>query len=993
MQRATMKLNQVSALFNKSRIKASNIGLFGTALTAILIAPSLAAQTQAEVASANDDVEVIQVQGIAGSIAESARQKRFDSRIVDAIVAEDIGKLPDNNIAEALQRITGVSISTDFGVGESVTIRGISQNRVELNGRSTSGSGRGGISLDDFPSSFLKTVEVIKSPTPEMIEGALGGTINMTTVRPLELEEPLIAVTLDGEYADKTENWAPMFNAAAGTNWDLGDAGTFGASFVVAYQDRELRRDEFMNLVTPTELDLDGDGVSEQANTPSGNFLVRSQNTVEQKTEQRERTAFGISLQWAPKNADGFIYLDVNTTELDGGQEAYSVLNDSKDYSDLVLDNAYGDSNGQLHNFGSGSVFVQPKTWSDFTTNESISNALGGEFQLTDQLKISGEISYAKSESLRKNSEFNLRPISRDQYDADGTITENLFTITMTQNGDSVPGIAFSDEDALLDPDNLAIRQFTHQRYNEDNEETAIRFDVEYVEPFAGLDFIRSIKAGVRSTDSEYELDRYDLRNNGSELKDLQTSVSYDGVVTPTWVGDFNDAYGGFKEVNLGNSFDQSGISGSNALTHYFVYDGAQLSNDINGTYDRVKQMLAGSSHELTGTLDDNMVRNTGSYAKIEEETNAIYTQFNLDFDQVTAIVGARYVTTDLTSSTYDEKASNDYSDFLPSVNVTYNLTDSTLLRFAAAKVMRRAEFSELSPALSVDNSLVTGTQGSYELDPYRVTQYDLSAEHYFGQGGLLSAALFYKDVESFTVSSSSCIADSDTVEGQNVTEYVNVCLLETAGVSESNVTYATGDQDLAYVEAQRDAGLTGIVIDTDVNGGSGKIIGLELAYQQQFSFLPGAWSGLGMSANYTYADSEQPDGNPLLDISNNTVNAQVYWEHEGWQVRLAYNWRDKYLDTQDEKRVRPVGALATGVYNRTDPTADYYDPTLGNNYRDARGQFDFSASYDINENLTVVANAVNLTGEPIRQITELDSIWQYSEADRRMTFGVRAKF
>lgn len=975
-------------MFNQGRNTNLNVKLFGATLAAILAAPALAQESD----QPTSDVEVIQVQGIAGSLAESARQKRFDSRIVDAIVAEDIGKLPDNNIAEALQRITGVSISTDFGVGESVTIRGISQNRVELNGRSTSGSGRGGISLDDFPSSFLKTVEVIKSPTPEMIEGALGGTINMTTVRPLELDEPLIAFTLDGEYADKTENWAPKFNVSAGTNWDLDDAGTFGASFVLAYQDRELRRDEFINLVTPTELDLDGDGTSDQANTPSGNYLVRSQNTVEQKTEQRERTAYGVSLQWAPENGDGFVYLDINATELDGGQEAYSVLNDSKDYSDLILDDAYGDAQGQLHSFGSGSVFVQPKTWSDFTTNESISNALGGEYQVTDQLKISGEISYAKSEAKRRNSEFNLRPISREQYDADGTITEHLFTITMTQNGDTVPGLAFSDEDALLDPDNLAIRQFTHQRYTEDNEETAFRFDVEYAEPF-DLEFLASVKAGVRTTDREYELDRYDLRNNGSELKNLQTSVSYDGVVTPTWVGDFNDAWGGFKEVNHSNSFSQSGITGNNALTNYFVYDGALLAYDINGTYDRVKQMLAGSSHELTGTLDDNMVRNTGSYAKIEETTQALYTQFHLDFDSLTAIVGARYVSTDLTSSLIDETAKHDYSDFLPSLNATYTLNDETIIRFAAAKVMRRAEFGELSPALSVDNSLVTGTQGSYQLDPYRVTQYDLSAEHYFGEGGLISAAIFYKDVKSFTVSSSSCVADGDTIEGQNVTEYVNVCLLDTAGVSQANVNYASSTQDLAYVEAQRDAGLTGIVIDTDVNGGSGEIVGLELAYQQQFSSLPGAWSGLGISTNYTYADSEQPDGNPLLDISNNTFNGQVYWEYEGLQVRLAYNWRDKYLDTQDEKRVRPVGALATGIYNRTDPTADYYDPTLGNNYRDARGQFDFSASLDVNENITLIANAVNLTGEPIRQVTELDSNWKYSEADRRFTVGVRGRF
>nr|WP_232366262.1 TonB-dependent receptor [Salinimonas sediminis] len=236
-------------------------------------------------------------------------------------------------------------------------------------------------------------------------------------------------------------------------------------------------------------------------------------------------------------------------------------------------------------------------------------------------------------------------------------------------------------------------------------------------------------------------------------------------------------------------------------------------------------------------------------------------------------------------------------------------------------------------------------------------------------------------------------LISNNTVSGQNVTEYINVCLLDTAGVSQSSVNYAAADQDLAYVKAQQAAGLTGIVIDTDVNGGSGKIAGVELAYQQQFTFLPGLLSGLGISTNYTYADSEQPDGNPLLDISNHTFNGQVYWEHSGFQVRLAYNWRDKYLDTQDEKRVRPVGALATGIYNRTEADEPFYDPTLGNNYRDAQGQLDVSASYDINDNITVVANAVNLTGEPTIQLSELGSIWQYSESDRRYTVGVRARW
>ena len=164
-----MKLNKISSVFNLNKFAKSNVAIFGATLAAVLAMPTYAAEAEAQAANL-DDVEVIEVTGMLGSMKAAALLKRTDGRIVDAIVAEDIGKLPDNNIAEALSRITGVSMKSDFGVGESVTIRGISDNRVELNGRSTSGTGRGGISLADFPSSFLKTVEVIKSPTPEMIE-------------------------------------------------------------------------------------------------------------------------------------------------------------------------------------------------------------------------------------------------------------------------------------------------------------------------------------------------------------------------------------------------------------------------------------------------------------------------------------------------------------------------------------------------------------------------------------------------------------------------------------------------------------------------------------------------------------------------------------------------------------------------------------------------------------------------------------------------------
>ncbi|WP_350433274.1 TonB-dependent receptor [Shewanella sp. H8] len=996
-----MKLNKISAMFNGPKSKANNIAIFGATLTALLSMPTFAADTEAQTKATQTDVEaseieVIAVRGIFGSLKAANLLKRTDDRIVDVIVAEDIGKLPDNNIAEALQRITGVSIESDFGVGESVTIRGVSENLILLNGRSTAGPGRGGVSLDDFPSSFLKTVEVIKSPTPEMIEGALGGTVNMQTVRPLELSEPLVAITLDGEYADKTENVAPNFSAAMGNNWDLGDAGTFGASVNLSYLDRELRRDEYFNKVDLQDnIDINGDGVVDVSGGPNGKYLRRSESTVEQKTEERERTAYGLSLQWAPTNADANIYIDMNATKLDGGQAAYSILDVGG--SVVPRSDSYYDNNGELHNYDLEGVLTIPKTWSDFTTSDTSSHAIGGEWNITDNIEISAEYSISKSEERQTASEFNLRPIERTDPTLD--LVTHTSTGSMT-TGSGIPSYIFADTGMLTNPNNLVFREFFHKTLDTDNEEQALRFDFKIHD--VGVDFISAVKAGVRFTDRDYSSNRFDLKPNGNTLKDsYKKATNSDGLYSPTWIDNaiISDS---FKTINMDNSFDQTGIAGQNDLLTYNVYDADKLK-DADATYLLVQEMLKDTSYAMNGSLADNMVEDTSAYKTINEKTSAIYAQFHLDFDDITAVVGGRYIETELESSIVDSvdvngnkilnTGSNDYSDFLPSLNVTYNLSEETLMRFAAAKVMRRADFDELSPALSIDNSLVTGTQGSYQLDPYRVTQYDLSVEHYFGDGGLLSAAIFYKDVKSFTQTDSSCLADSSTINGQNTTQWDNICLLSTAGQSQGDIINATQDQGLDYVDAEKAAGRTGILIDTDVNGGSGEVRGLELGYQQQFSFLPGMWSGLGVNANYTFADSEQPDGNTLLNISKHTANTQLYWESEDVQMRLAYNWRDRYLYEQGTKRVQTVGALGYNVFNQNDPLADNYDPTVGNSYREARGQFDFSVSWDINENFTVVANAVNLTGEPIVYTTELDSIWAYSEADRRYTLGVRAKF
>ena len=941
---------------------------------------SAIAEDNSNSADSKEDIEVIQVTGMLGSMKAAALLKRTEGKIVDAIVAEDIGKLPDNNIAEALQRITGVSINSDFGVGDSVSIRGLPQNRVELNGRSTIGDSRDGISLQDFPSSFLKTVEVVKSPTADMIEGALGGTVSLKTVRPLELEKLTAAMSLDGEYADKTENVAPIFSGSIGNNWDLGSSGSFGALAMLSYQDREIRQDEFFSRVNPQDIDING----MSANTKSGNFIVRDQHTVEQYVEKRERTALNVSLQWAPESGNGMVYLDLNGTKRSGEQAGNSIIAVGGKLATNA--NTSQDAHGQINNYTLTDDFAIPKTYSDFRETDSFSHALGSEWNISEGIMISGEIAVASSESFRPDSEFTLRPIER-ALDENGNQVTHKYDGIFSQSGDRLPSIIHSDPNAFISPENLALRTFKSEEKITKNDETAVRFDVSIDEPF-NLSWLPVVKAGVRATQRTYKYEQYK-----EEIKDIYKKAFHDsdGSAATLWIDDYNAMFpGSFTTVSHANSFDQIGHSGQNDLLRFASYNG--LANPANA-YGQLQQLLAGTNLATTGSLADNLEHQDSAYRDISEDTAAMYVSAYLDFDTVTAIVGGRYITTTLESAVIRDGAKvngkNDYNDFLPSLNVTYNFSDSTLFRFAAAKVMRRADFSQLSPAFDVDNSIVTATQGAIDLDPYRATQFDLSAEHYFGEGNMVSFAIFYKDVESFLNNESTCRASS-TTSGQNVTEWQSVCQLETAGVDNSNMVFSnasqfpTNEAGEAHVAGLRDAGLTGIDTKKDTNGEKGKVQGFEIGYQQHFKFLPGAFSGLGLSANYTYADSEQPNGNPLLDISKNTYNVQAFWEYSSLAFRLAYNYRDSFLDSENEKRV--VAIDAAGAISAE-------DSVYGNNYREDRGQLDFSASWDINEHLTLVGNATNLTGEASIYKSELGSSWRYTEADRRYTVGIRAKF
>ena len=938
-------------------------------------------------------VEEVVVVGIRGSMRRSTEMKRTDDRIVDAIAAEDIGRLPDNNVAEALQRITGVAINRDFGVGSEVSIRGLPQNRVELNGRSTMGDGRNGIDFQDFPAGFLAAVQVIKSPTPEMIEGALGGTINLVTAKPLDFYKPRMAFSAEYEYADKSEEWAPIFNAHLGNSWDMGGAGRFGALGMISYQDRTLRQDTYQASL----FDYDGAtiGMPEAQNTPSGRYVVPIEPKIEPWVEERERTAANLMLQWAPDSGKGSFFVDLNATQREGGQEAYSIL--SVGGTPVATAESYEDENGALNNYRLEGHHAIPKTWSTFRETDTFTYAIGGEWSFTDQWTLSGEYSTAESDTSEPASEFNWRSHDAALEAIDPSLSNELITnVTMINSPDQVPSVVYDDGEIYSQTGNYVLREFRHRERNTENTEDAFRLDLEYSDAF-GLDWVSALKAGVRVTDREYE-----YNESGMRVKDIHRDM-FDSLGNPVVVpmDDIIAAYPGAIVTPSVNSglFDQAGFVGANQLSPFTVYDGRLLQNNIDQTYAMVQQLLLGSNFNdpgnsdgyisPNGTLQDNLTDTLSAFTNIEEDTTALYLQGNLDFENVRIVVGGRWVETEITSTAWSQDGTElvadtkDYSDFLPSFNATIELTEDTLMRFSAAKVMRRPDFNELSPTYVYNSDFIEADRGNPGLDPYRATQFDIAFEYYWGDANMLSATVFFKDVESFLTGHLFCAYEPEALAQQNTAGiFDNTCIRPTpTGHSDSYIFSATQAEFDAFVAAGRN----GILTTTVTNGSSGTVQGIELGYQHSFDFLPGPWGGLGINANYTFSDSETPDGTPMLDISENAYNAQIFWEYGGVGVRLAYTYRDRFLDETGQKRVNRIGVLVAG--------ASSDDPTLGHDYRDDLSQLDFAANWDITDTWAVYGFVYNLTGEPTINQSVTGTPWQIRESDRRYTLGVRARF
>ncbi|MDX3773366.1 TonB-dependent receptor [Chromatiaceae bacterium AAb-1] len=674
------------------------------------------AYAQEQETAAADPVEQITVRGsYSKSLQSAASVKRFSDSVVDAIIAEDIGKFPAQNIAEALQRVTGVSIVRDRGEGVYVRVRGLGSNFqvTTLNGNTmavnenvrTSGQFGRQFRFDTLPAELVSAVEVVKSPTADLDEGAIGGTVNIKTFRPLQLGENKISASAQASYAELAEETNPRLSGLA--NW-VNDSKTFGVLVSAAYAERSVRQDRAIEI-NWTEydngIDTDGDGVAD-----SGAIIAPGGVRPTLELEDRKRLGLSTAIQWKP--ADN---LDINADILYVDQKVnYNEFTYSADFNvnQLVPGSAVFRDNALV----GGSTLngaVQIGRESSGIRDENLAFSLGATWTLNDWT-LAASLFHSTANSNDED------PIIRTRVRQTGGIAFDFLFPTV--DGKSVPDITYHNAD-LLDPSQWPGRRLEWRTIEAEDTEQAVKFDIS-----RKLDHsvFSQFSAGLKLRERERDYFRRDL-------------VLIDGIEGEI----FDDSYF--------TAFPVSGFLGdaSGSLPQiWLVPDESKFWNNYP------------SATDLAAPLSSGDLRN--SY-NIEESIYAAYAMLNMDTDiggmPLKGNVGVRLVKTEQTSSSHASADgetipvtfNSDYTDVLPSLNLALNLTDTVLTRFAAAKVVTRPDLQDMAPRLTFNSGeRLTATGGNPNLNPFEAWQYDLTLEWYPNDTTALAAGVFYKDISTF---------------------------------------------------------------------------------------------------------------------------------------------------------------------------------------------------------------------------------------------------
>ncbi|WP_164523298.1 TonB-dependent receptor [Sphingomonas koreensis] len=859
-------------------------GVAAAALTtALAIATPAAAQQSAPPAAEGEEQEIV-VSGIRNSLQQAAQVKRDAPQVMDVITAEDVGKLPDANVAEALQRVTGVQITRVFGEGQSVSVRGLQQVRVEVDGRTLLGwsarlsppendqLGRSS-GLDSVPSGLFGRLEVRKSPLASQAEGGLGGTVNLVTPKPLSFKETTLSIRAQGTYSENSEKFEPAVTGFFTTKFADDRIGIMIAG---EYQKRTsmtqtFERNNFLNRT--------------YTGTGAGVYATPVLLQYEQFTVDRSRLGLNGAVQFEV-TPEFTVTADALYSELTTGRNqdffAFRLPTGTNPVTNRVVENGAvvaGTANGTVTT--AGQIRNEP--------TKSYLFGLNGKYE-KDGLKIEADGYYSK-----------------------GTIDQTIQIITLQATA-LVPG-SFDFRNNTVP--SLTLGTFNPGVYSSYNPATnGVRSNrlIGLLEEWTGkLDF-------------SYEFDSGVTLAMGVRYTDLHArSNAFRSQVTPTRTElepylKLVDA-GGFLADIPGN-FPRSFLT--TAPTFDYVFTRAQAAepnpntNGLSTLLPNLQRDYDFSEKTIAGYL---MISGEGELLGMPYKANA----------------GVRIAGTRLSVDSYANVGSvstlvndkNRYTTVLPSANIAFNVTNDFLIRISGSQTMQRASIADLAPSTFFNATNLSVTGGNSGLKPPISTQADISFEYYTGKSSLISGAFFYKDVQDFIASFVTSGVDTD---------------LDPQG----RVLTFSRPENLA----------------------SAKIKGFEIGVQQFFDFLPSPLDGLGIIANYTYSDSKDNAGFPLVAVSKNSYNLVGLYEKGPISARVAYNYRDEAVFEFSEGRPSFIGP---------------------------RSQLDAQLGIDLTKQIALSFQAQNLIPDD-SATTEYSAAGMvalngYALSERRYTVGIRAKF
>ncbi len=827
------------------------------------------------------DVTVI---GLRRSQFQSINQKREALNIKEVITANETGRLPDINVAEATQRVSGVSIETNRGEGQFISIRGVqpSLNNVTLNNTTlASTTNSRATALDLMPTEVISSIEVIKSNTPDMEGNAIGGTVNINTISAFSKSKPFFNFSADGIVQPQQVNLSGFdktnlpFRTAFTAGSQFGKKKQFGAVVSANF----FRRDFSASI-------LDPDGwVWDKFFYP---------NEIELQIEDIERDRLGLSADFefrpTPNNSIYLKTLYTNTKEIQKNSEFELTMQigtarplDQTPTSGRFargsgeLDQAYTDERENLSSYTLGTKNRFGKLSTDIYGTFSKATTDLNNFDATFENPVATE--------PRLSLKYNTAPYFFEILPEDP---------------------AFAG-----DPEIYKLRNLNYTTGTVRENVYEISADLKYDTKIGKIPAY--IKFGGRYRDRSKLVDRY--RND--------YDLSFGGVTIPN--------ANGYSLTPFYFPTTIPAQGGASPFVHGVVNKFKEffdVSANRNNRSKLIYDTLNSETNSVINDLDNN------------ETVTAAYAMGVITFKKATIIAGVRMENTQTGSNNKtantisgkltvgNVKTTNNYTNFLPSLQVKYNVTKNTLARFAFTNTIGRPDYTQLSGtnrltfAATAAPNTFTGsvTIANPNLKPYLSSNFDLSVEHYLIKGGIVSLGGFYKTIQN------QIYRVSDI---QLNTTYDNK-LFERLTVSENR------------------------------NADDAKLYGLEFSYDQAFTFLPKGFNGLGFSANFALIGSKvnlpnRPNEDlPLFRQAKSVYNLALYYQKKGFEFRLATSHRSAYL-TEAANPGSYAPAIAAGI------AVSEFD-----RYDGERTTYDFSGSYEfLKKKMKVTLQVRNFTNTP----------------------------